>query len=141
MVKDAYCSYEVSKLLKEKGFDESIFEFYVGNKETVRYARNKDGFKLSELPDGFYPHITHQMAVAWLMEKGIYICPRHRCFCGVKPKDTPYYRWQTAIFRLPGNRLVYPLPIDMAESYDSYEEAVEDGLKYTLVDFEKLLGL
>lgn len=66
MIKEAYCSFEVAKLLKEKGFDECIFEFYEGDK--VKYARNGEGFRLSQLPDIYYPHITHQMACAWLRE-------------------------------------------------------------------------
>lgn len=140
MAKDAYCSYEVSKLLKEKGFDEICYRIY-NTQEKELWGTDGIEFQNHQIDEESIAAPSHQLAMAWLREKGIHICPRHRCFCGVNPKDTPYYRWQTAIFRLPGNRLVYPLPIDMAESYDSYEEAVEAGLKYVLVDFEKLLGL
>lgn len=66
MIKEAYCSSEVAKLLKEKGFDECTSEFYMGVK--IKYARNGEGFKPSELPNIYYPHITHQMACAWLRE-------------------------------------------------------------------------
>ena len=66
MITEDYVSFEIAKLLKEKGFDECIFEFYVG--DSIMYARNGEGFRLSELPDIYYPHITHQMALAWLRE-------------------------------------------------------------------------
>ena len=66
-MKEDYVSYGVAKLLKEKGFDECIFEFYEGHK--IKYARNGKGFRLSELgSDMYYPHITHQMAMKWLRE-------------------------------------------------------------------------
>lgn len=62
MIEEAYVSFEIAKLLKEKGFDECIFEFYEGNK--IKYARNGKGFRLSELDsDIYYPHITLQMAM------------------------------------------------------------------------------
>ena len=84
MIEEAYVSFEVAKLLKEKGFDECIFEFYEGDK--IKYAHNSKGFRPSELPDIYYPHITQQMAMKWLREvhnidifpwkigKGIYSC-------------------------------------------------------------------
>lgn len=66
-ITEDYISFETSKLLKEKGFDECIFEFYEGNK--IKYAHNGKGFRLSELSsDIYYPHITHQMAMKWLRE-------------------------------------------------------------------------
>lgn len=96
-----YCSSEISKLLKEKGFlEESKF---------------------------FYP--THQRAMKWLRdEKEIYVCPKLRCFDGKQP----YYKWEPTILRLPSNNIIYPQPLDMCKHYESYTEAVEAALKYTL---------
>lgn len=125
MIKEAYCSFEVSKLLKEKGFDESIFEFYVGSKDNIKYARNKEGFRLSELDsDFYYPHITHQMACAWLREKyGIFIAINN---------DDLDFNWQCYDLINRGSTLD---PKILSESYGGfkhYEDAVEAALKYSL---------
>ena len=59
MIKEAYCSFEVAKLLKDKGFDEPCTEL---NKLCLR--------------DGEKPvlKVTHQKAMKWLrQEKNIII--------------------------------------------------------------------
>ena len=117
-MKEAYCSYEISKLLKEKGFDECIFEFYVGDR--IMYARNDEGFRLSELPDIYYPHITHQMACAWLREvHNIDIC--------VFPYqvDCIGYSYEAKIYK---DKKLY---LSITDS-KTYEDSVEIALKYTL---------
>lgn len=120
MIQEAYCSFEVAKLLKEKGFDESIFEYYVGNKDNVQYARNKDGFRPSELPDEYYLHITHQMAMAWLREVyGIDIVIE---ISDPSVKDRKYY---CIIWNKNNDSYILDL-------FSSYEEAVEAALKYCL---------
>ena len=132
MITEDYCSYEVAKLLKEKGFDESsIFEFYIRNE--IRYAHNKDGFRLSELDGNFYyPHITHQMAMKWLREdkkilisifchidKGYWFCIQHFI-------DSPYkFATSESIHRKEEI-------LGKIQYYDTYEEAVEAALKYSL---------
>lgn len=73
MIKERYCSFKISKLLREKGFDESIREFYDSSGTIILYATNKEGFKLSELNGVYYPHVTHQMAMDWLREKDFHI--------------------------------------------------------------------
>ena len=121
-MKEAYCSYEISKLLKDKGFDECIFEFYVGDR--IMYARNGEGFRLSELPDIYYPHITHQMACAWLREKK-YISividdeiPLSYKYIIKKYSITELYKVE--VFKLDS------LP------FVKYEDAVESAIKYCL---------
>lgn len=118
MIKEAYCSFEVSKLLKEKGFDESIFEFYVGSKDNIKYARNKEGFRLSELDsDFYYPHITHQMACAWLREKyGYHIYTFYE----------NEFHWHYVI-----DSLTKKWRYSVSEN-KSNDEAIEKALKYSL---------
>lgn len=66
-----YCSFEVAKLLKEKGFDEicsyewgipDIDKGYVLQKWTITNGQIKN----SDLIDGAYTSPTHQMALKWL---------------------------------------------------------------------------
>lgn len=54
MIKEAYVSYEVAKLLKEKGFDEPVTELN-------RLLFNEDKKPVLK--------ITHQKAMAWLMDE------------------------------------------------------------------------
>lgn len=121
MITEDYVSFEVAKLLKEKRFDEPIFEFYIGNKDTIRYARNKDGFRLSELDgDFYYPHITYQMAMRWLREeKNIII----NVWYDGGDWNAEYYNNENENFYLITDCLC-----------SSYEDAVEAALKYVLVN-------
>ena len=118
MIKEAYCSLEVAKLLKEKGFDECIFEFYEGDK--IKYARNGKGFRLSELGSSYYPHITHQMAMAWLREVHKVNIEIHYNRFGENYRYIIIYK---------------PEVLDDIRSlgvFYHYEEAVEEALKYVL---------
>lgn len=74
MIKETYCSYEVSKLLKKNGFDgngedSECHMFYCEYTE----ERIMPICEIGLVPDNeevfFAP--THQMAIAWLREKGI----------------------------------------------------------------------
>lgn len=67
MITEDYCSFEVSKLLREKGFDESCCQKY--DKEGY-LSFNYAGYINSEKPyDDFYALApTHQMAIKWLRE-------------------------------------------------------------------------
>ena len=65
MITEDYCSYEVAKLLKDKGFK-------CGATYSKGFVKDGDGFV-----GGLIRHedkITHQMAMKWLREeKGIYV--------------------------------------------------------------------
>ena len=56
MITEDYCSFEVAKLLKEKGFDYKGFDYIDFEGEVIRQDRP-----------------THQMAMKWLREKGFHI--------------------------------------------------------------------
>ena len=117
MIQEAYCSFEVAKLLKEKGFNEPVTEL------------NKLVFQDGERP---ILKITHQKAMAWLRDKGIHVSPKYCCFCGSKKSDKPYFLWEPTVFRLPSNNIIFPQPLDMCKHYESYEDAVEAALKYSI---------
>lgn len=126
-ITEDYVSFEAAKLLKEKGFDECIFKFYENNK--IKYAYNGKGFRLSELgSDIYYPYITHQMAMKWLREV-------HNKHC-----DIGYdidLKWFFQIIDLK-ETVGYDYPetkyyhAENESGFNSYEEAVEAALKYSL---------
>lgn len=70
MITEDYCSFEVAKLLKEKGFNESYYTCYV-EKEISHYDYSSTNY---ELIDGVISYPTIQIAMRWLREeKNIFI--------------------------------------------------------------------
>lgn len=120
MVEERYCSYEVSTLLKEKGFDIGCYGRYsTRSKEfhfdATRKCENHDLFTIAAP--------THQMAIKWLREKGIYITIVY----GDYPSLNKVF-WTPQINSLKE----FDLPDDFYEDYDEYEDAVKAALKYAL---------
>jgi hypothetical protein len=123
MIQEAYVSFEVAKLLKEKGFNcpckvvyspKGIIKHYL--KEEV-YAHNLKGHKK------LCP--THQMAMAWLREeKNIFIVIEPHAYDYINEKNTSY------VYSLWQGDNYYENP--ELKSYSSYEEAVEAAIKYCL---------
>lgn len=122
MTQEDYCSFEVSKLLKEKGFDVELqcYSYDAVTKGTVDIFWQKNINRL-------LPRCTHQMAMRWLREINIVIEIRlynelypfeYESKIVVKNEDDNYCRHQ--LFGV----------------FDTYEEAVEAALKYSL---EKLI--
>lgn len=116
MIKEDYISFEVAKLLKEKGFDEPCI---------VKYRPDGSiGFWSTEGLDA----PTHQMIMKWLREV-------HNIFIYIEPFITTsglqgYKPYCTKI----GGEFVWinPLRKYSNTSSDTYEEAVEAALKYCL---------
>ena len=124
MIQEAYCSYEISRLLKEKGFNEKTFTFYIKG-QPYNLQNNFRGIKFSNSEmENAHSSPTLQMACAWLREiYGIDIVIE---ISDPSVKDRKYYCiiWD-------GNNDSYILDL-----FNSYEEAVEAALKYVL---EKLI--
>jgi len=149
MVQEAYCSYEVSKLLKERGFNEWCNRCYgisvrhngveidedeeyelksAGRENEIEYI---DGGHLYIMNsnniefEGVYACPTHQFAMAWLREKGIYVEIR-------RSRNTFLYGF-----------LIFDYKMDLTtastRNKGSYEEAVEAALKYVLENLMKTL--
>ena len=138
MIKEAYCSFEVSKLLKEKGFNEPCNRVYQG--PNLKYTTlpisplmslgELGGFHPkqlyvtnNELGDIVYTAPTQQITMGWLREKNISIEPS---------VVTPHY-WVYTIYEILNNKVK---EVYNDGGFDSYEEAVEAALKYSL---EKLI--
>lgn len=127
MIKEAYVSYEIAKLLKEKGFDEPLVNYYYTTKgERVSYLMSEEQYLCP----------THQMACAWLREKHlIHVYAEHKAFFQERPKKL-YYHWVPFVKTLPNcpiNKSGFPKDTIYLNVFgDSYEDAVEAALKYTL---------
>lgn len=108
MITEDYCSFEVAKLLKEKGFNEPVTEL------------NKLLFKEGEKP---VLKITHQKAMKWLREQDIE--------CVVIPIwNTLGKQYRSYVLSDLGDR--YKDNYDSYSDNMSYEEAVEAAIKYCL---------
>ena len=131
MIRDDFVSYDVALLLQEKGFS-GYCDRYYSEKDVIVKIPNaiciKGGTKDEPV---FAPSVN--MAMKWLREvHNLYICPKYCCFCGSRPNDRPYFKWEARILKLPSSNIIYPHPLDMCEHYETYEEAVEAALKYAL---------
>jgi len=121
MIKEAYCSYEVSKLLKEKGFAAPCNSWYMlCNNGSVKTGMLTESANYNHY-DGFpwtVSRSTHQMALAWLREM-------HNIFIIVNP-----YSNTNCYFSLWQGDNYYENPLK--KNFSSYEETVEAALKYCL---------
>ena len=115
MITEDHVSFETAKLLKEKGFDEPVSEL------------NRLLFKEGEKP---VLGITHQKAMKWLREKGIYIYVEPFITINSEGYNLEGYKpWTTTFKRNWFNPLN---EIGKVAYTQSYEEAVEAALKYSL---------
>ena len=109
MIKEDYCSYEVAKLLKEKGFDTPCMGRYsVRSKEfhlDCTKMCNNGGLFECAAP-------THQMAMKWLRDE-------HNIKIMIRPYVDGTYSYEIL------NGFWYV-------NFDSYEDAVEAAIKYCL---------
>ena len=131
MIKEAYCSFEVAKLLKEKGFDEECTHYFTYEDDELIeytngvYSRNSKDCHRCTSP-------THQMAMAWLRERNIGIVPEIHT-----TQDPKNYYWSACIFYLnkPWDILHYVFE-PSKNVIDGYNGVIEQALKYSL---EKLI--
>jgi len=124
MVHEAYCSYEISKILKEKGFDEECTRYYsYEDDELIEYtngvySRNSKNCNRCTSP-------THQMACAWLREKHFIIVVTPVLFnVNYENSKWGYDIWADDNLEVSAEDCSNPLK--------SYEEATEMALKYVL---------
>jgi len=133
MIKEDYVSFEVAKLLKEKGFDIPCMGRYsVRSKEfhlDCTKMCNNGGLFECAAP-------THQMAMKWLREvHKIQICVEQN------PYDVWHY-WGFSMSYIdekinelpnPTQAFIHICPTKIPNNcYKTYEEAVEAALKYSL---------
>lgn len=127
MIAEDYVSYEVAKLLKEKGFDEYCDSIYILENGDYRHSkinvpcRNSNNYKPTIIV-----RPTHQMVMKWLREVHniiIAIRPPYN-WNGKKPTNYLFDVWHHCDDNTDNNISVV--------SSTTYEEAVEAALKYCL---------
>lgn len=129
MITEDYCSFEVSKLLKEKGFDGVENHCHAGyfNKRLIDYTLF--GFCDGEII--LAP--TQQMAMKWLREV-------YNIHIGTKPynlqhpKPGKWYKTQTkaTIYNTKDGSLLGDMLIKEEFREDTYEQALEAAINYVL---------
>lgn len=123
MITEDYVSFEVAKLLKEKGFDEECSSWY-STKDSQYYDIDSYEADLDGITK-LCPAPTQQMAMKWLREvHRIDIEVRTHYLNYLKPNDIRYYGGKI----LKGNEDI----IHTVYSKDTYEEVCEAAIKYCL---------
>ena len=118
MITEDYVSYEVAKLLKEKGFDESCQKCYYVSTKSIEDVHNGRNTILSSF---FISCPTLQMACKWLREVNyLHICVQPLVECGY-----------TAYIYDVADKYDYGI-IQGIPHHKTYEEAVEAAIKYVL---------
>lgn len=130
-VTEDYCSFELSKLLKEKGFDEYCLKNYWSTDKELHdwnwklsYHRNSDGNRNTR--DCAAP--TLQMTMKWLREKHNLNVEVYRTACG----------FIGCIVAIPSGTDIKFLEDDGDDlpsgQYTTYEKACESAIKYCLTN-------
>ena len=118
MTQEDYCSYELSQLLNEKGFD-GVRDYAYSNKGNY-FEVDRGNFD-----EVYCLRPTHQMAMKWLREeKNIFIVIEPHVYDYVNEKNKSY----VCSLWVGDNYYEYIESRD----YPSHEEAVEAALKYAL---------
>lgn len=140
MIEEAYVSFEVAKLLKEKGFDEPCYSYYMTTKtlhttfhnrvhvEEEPHFNSGDLNGMYDVDESIIEDVcsapTHQMACAWLREKyGIFIAINN---------DDLDFNWQCYDLINRDSTLDPKILSESYAGYKTYENAVEAALKYVL---------
>ena len=121
MIKEDYVSFEAAKLLKEKGFDEPCFYYY--KDKVLIFSHSLKGRNSYQTDTCSAP--TLQMAMKWLREV-------HNIHIVIHPyTEMEGHNW-SFIFDTFAYGCWQELGIYITDSWNTYEEAVEAALKYSL---------
>lgn len=123
MITEDYCSYEVSKLLKEKGFDwKCLAHWFIGIDRNFSISVTPQNWNEVKTDLDWLSCPTHQMAMKWLRKKGIRICIDYNNMNG---------DWYATIAKEYDGQMSERI---RSEHFTLYEEAVEAALKYCLTE-------
>lgn len=121
-ITEDYVSFEVAKLLKEKGFDEICYLGYNKNGEYVP-TNNRTNSQIIQPDFCFICCPTLQMAMKWLREEnGIAVVPILSSVL-----DNEKFLWDIEITVAKTNESYH-----QGWTYESYERACEVAIKYCL---------
>ena len=123
MITEDYCSFEVSKLLKEKGFNELCRAVY--EEKILRYTLCD---YLNSQLSSYVCAPTHQMAIDWLRQK-------HGILISIIPQEVAVGVSVLCygIYRIIDNSY-HPVHNGQAATSNDYKDVVEEALKYCLTE-------
>ena len=129
MITEDYVSFEIAKLLKEKGFDEYCYRYYHTSKY-VSYSDTKQR-NLELFPDS-YSAPTLQIAMKWLREKYNYHIIATPEYSDVEYMpgqwQEEFLGWKYTIIPFNGNKsIMHPSVYSI-----TIESAYEAAIKYCL---------
>lgn len=122
MIQEAYCSFEVAKLLKENGFDEYCYMHY--EKDGSQYISDCEvnNSQFDKEQGNCISAPTHQMALRWLRKvHRLHIYPDYIDF--LEHGEV----WVVKIIDMKTFK-----EYSLKDTESSFEYAVEEALKYTL---------
>ena len=131
-MEEAYVSYEVAKLLKEKGFNNPCHAVWNDNRIFLlaHLIDNKsllftDAYKFSLQKESLITIPTHQMACAWLREKNISIF--------ITDDEPLSYKYTIKKYFISDKYEVKIVVLKLDSTiFMKYEDAVESAIKYCL---------
>ena len=124
MITEDYVSFEIAKLLKEKGFEGDVNAYYHIWDNGHRVCPVQE-FTHSEAPHLYIPAPTLQMAMKWLREV-------HNLWCEISPEGKGL--WYREVYSLTDEEYI---PNSNGHKIKSYEEACEAAIKYSLENLIK----
>lgn len=131
MIQEAYVSFEVAKLLKEKGFNQETVKRYNPSGSLYSYYQN-----VTVIPKGeeYFFAPTQQMAMRWLREVhniGVFPTTYYR-----KTKEHKGYNYGCDLVDLKTYEVIGDFELTTFPS-DTYEQACEAAIKYCLENLIK----
>ena len=124
-MKEAYVTFEVAKLLKEKGFDWEVRSLYGKYEDDIGFSSWSNNYNTY---DDLYSAPTQQMAMRWFWEeKGLNINAIYGDYPSLKRSF-----WMPQIDSLDGCYGVDDE--DFFREYDSREDCIEAALQYCLTN-------
>lgn len=124
MITEDYVSFEIAKLLKEKGFEGDVNAYYHIWDNGHRVCPVQE-FTHSEAPHLYIPAPTLQMAMKWLREV-------HNLWCEISPEGKGL--WYREVYSPTDEEYI---PNSNGHKIKSYEEACEAAIKYSLENLIK----
>ena len=124
MITEDYVSFEVAKLLKEKGFDEiECNTCYKWNGNFCNNRRSMSGID----KEICYQAPTHQMALKWLRE-----AHSKNIILDMVPLDEDsYVLWTFNVYCNKNYKIMWGTK---QPKYNTYEDAIEAAIKYCLTN-------
>ena len=138
MVKEDYVSFEIAKLLKEKGFDTLCTVWYAEytsqyNNDTYNVIQYDDHNRFEKGYKFLFYVPTLQMAMKWLREvHNINISVGPHSYREGKPFDYEFVYWNGVKYHTPYDEKHPTYHELFGKTWKKHEEAVEAAIKYCL---------